>query len=127
MITDVLAVRDSTIARNPGLVAGLIRGTLEGLAFMHREPAKAADIIARTLDISTADVQAQLPNVENPPLAQLSDVFRKSEALPSFHASGKVIGEILRRQGQILALPLIDDTYDARFVTALQANPGDLL
>jgi NitT/TauT family transport system substrate-binding protein len=126
MITDVLAVRDTTIARNPGLVAGLIRGTLEGLAFMRREPAKAAAIIAKTLDISAADVQTQLPNVENPPLAQLSDVFRKSEVLPSFHASGKVIGDILRRQGQITALPLIDDTYDARFVTALQANPGDL-
>jgi NitT/TauT family transport system substrate-binding protein len=126
MITDVLAVRDSTIARNPGLVAGLIRGTMEGLAFMHRDPAKAAAIIAKTLDISPADVQAQLPNVENPSLAQLSDVFRKSEVLPSFHASGKVIGEILRRQGQIQVLPVIDDTYDARFVTALQANPGDL-
>lgn len=126
MITDVLAVRDSTIARNPTLVAGLIRGTLEGLAFMRREPAKAAAIIAKTLDISTADVQSQLPNVENPSLAQLSDVFRKSEVLPSFHASGKVIGEILRRQGQIQVLPVIDDTYDARFVTALQANPGDL-
>ena len=126
MITDVLAVRDSTIARNPGLVAGLIRGTLEGLSFMHREPAKAAAIIAKTLDISAADVQAQLPNVENPSLAQLGDVFSKSEVLPSFHASGKVIGEILRRQGQIQALPAIDDTYDARFVTALQANPGDL-
>ena len=126
MITDVLAVRDSTIVRNPGLVAGLIRGTLEGLAFMHREPAKAAAIIAKTLDISTADVQAQLPNIENPSLAQLSDVFRKSEVLPSFHASGKVIGDILRRQGQIQVLPVIDDTYDARFVAALQANPGDL-
>jgi NitT/TauT family transport system substrate-binding protein len=126
MITDVLAVRDSTIVRNPGLVAGLIRGTLEGLAFMHREPAKAAAIIAKTLDISTEDVQAQLPNVENPSLAQLSDVFRKSEVLPSFHASGKVIGDILRRQGQIQVLPVIDDTYDARFVAALQASPGDL-
>ena len=72
MITDVLAVRDSTIAHNPALVAGLIRGTLEGLAFMHREPAKAAAIIAKTLDISAADVQAQLPNIENPPLAQLA-------------------------------------------------------
>lgn len=126
MITDVLAVRDNTIARNPGLVAGLIRGTMEGLAFMHKQPAKAAAIIARTLDISTADVQVQLPNVENPPLTQLSDVFRNSESLPSFHASGKVIGEILRRQGQIPALPPIDATYDARFVAALQANPGDL-
>ena len=126
MITDVLAVRDSTIARDPGLVAGLIRGTLAGLSFMRREPAKAAAIIAKALDISTADVQAQLPNVENPSLAQLGDVFSKSEVLPSFRASGKVIGAILRRQGQIQALPVIDDTYDARFVTALQADPGDL-
>jgi len=38
---------------------------MEGLAFMRREPAKAAAIIAKTLDISAADVQAQLPNVEN--------------------------------------------------------------
>jgi NitT/TauT family transport system substrate-binding protein len=126
MITDVLAVRDETIARNPDLVAGLIRGTLEGLSFMRKEPAKAAAIIAKTLDIGTADVQEQLPNIENPPLPQLADVFRKSDALPSFHASGKVIGDILLREGQVQNLPVIDDTYDARFVIALQANPGGL-
>jgi NitT/TauT family transport system substrate-binding protein len=126
MITDVLAVRDSTVARNPALVASLIHATMEGLAFMQREPAKAAAIIARTLEISTADVQAQLPNIENPTLPHLGDVFRKSDALPSFYASGKVIGEILRREGQIQVLPPIDGTYDDRFVLALQANPGDL-
>jgi NitT/TauT family transport system substrate-binding protein len=126
MITDVLAVRDSTVARNPTLVASLIHATMEGLAFMQREPAKAAAIIARTLEISAADVQAQLPNVENPTLPHLGDVFRKSDALPSFYASGKVIGEILRREGQIQILPPIDATYDDRFVVALQANPGDL-
>lgn len=126
MITDVLAVRDSTVARNPTLVASLIHATMEGLAFMQREPAKAAAIIAKTLEISAADVQAQLPNVENPTLPHLGDVFRKSDALPSFYASGKVIGEILRREGQIQILPPIDATYDDRFVLALQANPGDL-
>jgi NitT/TauT family transport system substrate-binding protein len=126
MITDVLAVRDSTAARNPTLVASLIHATMEGLAFMQREPAKAAAIIAKTLEISAADVQAQLPNVENPTLPHLGDVFRKSDALPSFYASGKVIGEILRREGQIQVLPPIDATYDDRFVLALQANPGDL-
>jgi NitT/TauT family transport system substrate-binding protein len=126
MITDVLAVRDSTVARNPTLVASLIHATMEGLAFMQREPAKAAAIIARTLEISAADVQAQLPNVENPTLPHLGDVFRKSDALPSFYASGKVIGEILKREGQIQTLPPIDATYDDRFVLALQANPGDL-
>jgi NitT/TauT family transport system substrate-binding protein len=126
MITDVLAVTDTTIERNPALIAALIRGTLQGLAFMQREPAKAAAIIGKTLDISAADVSAQLSNVENPPLAQLGDVFRKSDSLPSFHVSGKVIGAILQREGQITALPPLNATYDERFVLALQTHPEDL-
>jgi NitT/TauT family transport system substrate-binding protein len=126
MITDVLAVRDETIAHDPAFVSGLIQGTMQGLAFMQKEPAKAAQIIARTLEISTAEVQAQLTNIENPSLPHLGDVFQKNEALPSFRASGKVIGDILRREGQIQSLPVIDDTFDARFVVALQAKPGDL-
>jgi NitT/TauT family transport system substrate-binding protein len=126
MITDVLVLKESAIARNPKLVDSLIRGTLDGLAFMQREPAKAAAIIGRALEISVAEVQAQLPNIENPPLAQLGDVFSKTSALPSFHASGAVIGDILKKEGQLQALPAIDQTYDASFVAAVQANPGDL-
>jgi NitT/TauT family transport system substrate-binding protein len=124
MITDVLVLKDSVIAKNPRLVEGLIRGTLDGLAFMKADPAKAAAIIAKTLDISTAEVLEQLPNIENPALANLGDVFKKAGVLPSFYASGKIIGEILQREGQIGALPPIEITYDASFVSALQANPG---
>jgi NitT/TauT family transport system substrate-binding protein len=124
MITDVLAFRESTIVGNPQLVEGLIRGTMDGLAFMQKEPAKAAAIIAKTLEISVADVQAQLPNIENPPLAQLGDVFSKTAVLPSFHASGRIIGETLRKEGQIHELPSIEDTYDERFVAALQSDHG---
>ncbi len=122
MITDVLAFRESTIVGNPQLVEGLMRGTMDGLAFMQKEPAKAAAIIAKALDISVADVQAQLPNIENPPLAQLADVFSKTAVLPSFHASGRIIGDTLRKEGQIQGLPSIEDTYDARFVAALQSD-----
>jgi NitT/TauT family transport system substrate-binding protein len=124
MITDVLVLKDSVIAKNPKLVEGLIRGTLDGLAFMKADPAKAVAIIAKSLDISTAEVQEQLPNIENPVLANLGDVFKKAGVLPSFYASGKIIGEILQREGQIAALPAIEITYDASFVNALQANPG---
>ena len=46
----------------------------------------------------------------------------KSDALPSFYASGKIIGEILKREGQIDALPPIEGTYDASFVRALQGR-----
>jgi NitT/TauT family transport system substrate-binding protein len=124
MITDVLAVKESMIESNPKLVEGLVRGTMDGVAFMQKEPAKAAALIAKTLEISPAEVQAQLPNIENPPLAQLADVFKSGAGLPSFHASGRIIGDILRKQGQIRELPPITQTYDARFVTAVQANPG---
>jgi len=126
IITDVLAVRDSTIARSPELVTGLIRGTMQGLAFMRAEPAKAAAIIGKTLEISATEVQAQLQNIENPPLSHLGDVFEDTAELPSFRASGKLIGQILQREGQIHTLPAIADTYDAKFVLSLQANPGDL-
>jgi NitT/TauT family transport system substrate-binding protein len=126
LIIDVLAFKEATIAKNPKLVDGLIRGTLDGLDFMSREPDKAARLIGTALGLSEADVKAQLSNVENPRLAQLGDVFRKTTALPSFYASGAIIGGILKREGQIQTLPPIESTYDASFVTALQAHPGDL-
>jgi NitT/TauT family transport system substrate-binding protein len=124
MITDVLVLKDSVIAKNPKWVAALIRGTMDGLAFMKADPAKAAAIIAKTLEISPAEVQEQLANVENPALADLGDVFKKATALPSFYASGKIIAEILKREGQIDVPPPIEGTFDASFVNALQAGPG---
>ena len=124
MITDVLVLKDSVIGKNPKLVEGLIRGTMDGLAFMQAQPAQASAIIARTLEITPAEVREQLPNIENPTLPRLGDVFRKSDALPSFYASGKIIGEILKREGQIDSPPPIEATYDATFVAALQAGPG---
>jgi NitT/TauT family transport system substrate-binding protein len=124
MITDVLALKDSVIGKNPKLVAGLIRGTMDGLAFMQAQPIQASAIIAKTLEISPAEVQEQLPNIENPTLPRLADVFKKSDALPSFYASGKIISEILKKEGQIDSPPPIEATYDATFVAALQAGPG---
>jgi NitT/TauT family transport system substrate-binding protein len=122
MITDVLVVKESTIVKNPKFVAALVRGTLDGLAFMRREPAKAAAIIGKTLEIPPGEVRSELPNIENPPLAELDDVFKKSDSLPSFYASGAIIGAILMKQGQIARLPPIADTYDARFVAELKAG-----
>ena len=124
MITDVLVLKDSVIGKNPKLVAGLIRGTMDGLAFMQAQPIQASGIIAKTLEISPAEVQEQLPNIENPTLPRLADVFKKSDALPSFYASGKIISEILKKEGQIDSPPPIEATYDATFVAALQAGPG---
>jgi NitT/TauT family transport system substrate-binding protein len=122
MITDVLVVTTDTIARNPKMVQGVMRGTLDGLAFMHSNPQQAVAIIAKVLEISPAEVMRQLPLIENPDLAQLGDVFQKSATLPSFYASGKIIGDLVLKSGQIKTVAPIAATFDDRFVQALQAG-----
>lgn len=125
MITDVLVLKDNTIASNPKLVEALIRGTLDGLAFMQHEPGRALALIGKALELSPAEVQTELSNIENPPLATLDEVFKNSPKLPSFYASGPIIGGILKREGQIEQLPPIADTYDPRFVSELKAHAGE--
>jgi len=47
-------------------------------------------------------VQDQLLNVENPALWPISAKYSRSRpCLPSFYASGKIIADILKREGQI--------------------------
>jgi NitT/TauT family transport system substrate-binding protein len=125
MITDVLVVKDTTIAKDPKMVEGLIRGLVDGLDFMRKDPEKADAIIARALDITPEEARAQLAGIENPPLAQMADVFTKSDALPSFFASGPVIAGILKNDGQIDAAPPVEASFDADFVKSIQASPGD--
>jgi NitT/TauT family transport system substrate-binding protein len=122
MITDVLVVTTDTIARNPKMVQGVMRGTLDGLAYMHSNPQQAVAIIAKVLEISPAEVMRQLPLIENPDLAHLGDVFQKSATLPSFYASGKIIGDLVLKSGQIKTVAPIAATFDDRFVQALQAG-----
>lgn len=45
-------------------------------------------------------------------------MLAKSDKLPSFWASGPVIGDLLKAEGQIQAVPPIADTYDASFINA---------
>jgi NitT/TauT family transport system substrate-binding protein len=92
---------------------------------MQKDPAKAAVIIAKALEISLDDLKEQLPSIENPTLEHAGDVFQKSEALPSLYASGKLIGEILLHEKQIDHIPPIENTYNASFVAALQSRKGE--
>jgi NitT/TauT family transport system substrate-binding protein len=100
----------------------LMRGTLDGLTFMHNNPQQAATIISKALEISPAEVTRQLQLIENPDLAHLGDVYQKSTALPSFYASGRIIGDLLLKSGQVKKLVPIESTLDIRFIQALQAG-----
>lgn len=120
IITDVLAVKSDTITHHTQPITGLIRAYLDGLAYMRREPDKAAAIIARSLGISPQEAKTQLASVYNPRLDEMMDVFTPGRQTSSFFVSGELIGDILLKQQQIPRKPRIEDTFDARFIQALQ-------
>lgn len=122
MITDVLVATEAMIAKNPKMVEGLMRAELDGLAFMRSNPQQAAAIISKALEIPPAEVTRQLALIENPDRAHLGDVYQKSTALPSFYASGRIIGDMLLKSGQVKTLASTESTLDIHFVQALQAG-----
>jgi NitT/TauT family transport system substrate-binding protein len=121
LITDVLVMSPKFLKIDPAAVTDFIEAFVEGEAYMKANPADAEAIIGQALGESVADVKAQLAGVENPDLAAMPTVLAKSDRLPSFWVTGPVIGNLLKAEGQIQAVPPIAGTYDASFVDALAA------
>ncbi|MGE4483354.1 ABC transporter substrate-binding protein [Acidocella sp.] len=119
LITDVLVVTPKTISSDPAMITGFIKAFVQGEEYMKSNPDEADAIIGKALGEDVATAKAQLAGVENPTLAEMPTVLAKSDKLPSFWASGPVIGDLLKSEGQITAVPDIADTYDASFVDSL--------
>lgn len=119
LITDVLVFKDDYIAKHKQEITALIKGYLDALEYMSKEPEKAAQFIAKAMDIPAEEVLAQLQEVHNPALHEMTDNFTESDDILSFHTNGKMIGEILLAKDQIDAMPAIGDTLDDQFVRTL--------
>jgi len=122
LITDVLVFRGDYIEKHPKLVKGIIKGYLDALAFMKKQPKKAAQYISKAMGISPKEVLAQLHDVKNPPLSDMMANFKKSDKIVSFYTNGKVIGNILLKKKQIQTMPDIAGTLDDQFIKALQSK-----
>lgn len=116
LITDVLVVTPKTIKNDPAMITAFIKAFVEGEEYIKSNPDDAYAIVGKALGEGAADAKAQYAGVVNPPLAEMPGVLAKSDKLPSFWASGPVIGDLLRAEGQIPAVPPIADTYDASFI-----------
>lgn len=119
LITDVLVVTPKTITKEPAMITGFIKAFVEGEKYMNTNPADAYGIVGKALGEDAAAVKTQLAGVQNPGLEAMPGVLAKSDKLPSFWVSGPVIGNLLKSEGQITAVPDIADTYDASFVNTL--------
>ena len=119
LIADVLVFDDKFIKAKPAEISGVIKGYLDGMAYMKAKPDESAKIIGKSLGISAKEVKEQLSGVYNIPLTEMPQAFVKGKETTSYYASGEIIGQLLKAKGQIAAVPPIESTFDAQFVTAL--------
>lgn len=122
LVSDVLAFDRAQIAAHPAEISAVIQGYFDGLDYLQRNPEAAAQIMAKTMGISVAEVKKQLHGVHNPSLQEMLGNLRRSASPSSFATSGQVIGRILQAKGQIQQLPAFEDTVDDRFLKALAAG-----
>ena len=119
LITDVLVFKPEYIKANPKEITAIMRGYLDGMAYMKQNPDEAAKLIGKAMGVSAEEVKEQLTGVHNIPLADMQKNFAKSKDTTSLHASGAVIGKILIANGQIKKTPPIEETYDDSLVKGL--------
>lgn len=122
LITDVLFFDEAFIAKNPGAVEAVIRGYLDGLAFLRAKPDEARKIVAKYMGVTPEEVKAQQKGVYNIPTAEMAGYFQKRDDSRSLFKVGAGIGEILAHRGQIKTTPRIEDTFEVRFVAGLPAK-----
>jgi len=119
LIADVLVFDEKVIKARPADITNVMKTYLDALAYMKAKPDESAKIIGKAMGVSAKEVKEQLSGVYNIPLAEMPKAFVKAKETTSYHASGEVIGELLKAKGQITTIPPTEATFDAQFVSAL--------
>lgn len=119
IITDVLAFDVKKLGKDDKQIMALMRGYLDGLAYMKAKPLDAAKLIGKAVGVSDKEALEQLKGVYNIPLKEMPKTYAKGKDTTSFYVSGDVINEILIKNGQIKKAAAIPATLDDRYVKAL--------
>ncbi len=121
LITDILYFSTDYIAKNPKAIDAVIKGYIDGMAFIKAHPDEAYAIVAKYFSTTVDDVKEQAKGAYNIPVSEMSGYFIPRDDAKSLYTSGKLIADVLVKRKQIEAAPKIEDTYDAQFVSALVA------
>jgi NitT/TauT family transport system substrate-binding protein len=119
IITDVLVFDARKIGKDDKQIMALMRGYLDGLAYMKAKPAEAAKLIGKAVGVSDKEAMEQLKGVYNIPLAEMPKTYAPGKDTTSLYVSGAIINEILQKNGQIKKPVEIPSTLDDRYVKAL--------
>lgn len=119
IITDVLVFDVKRIGKDDKQIMALMRGYLDGLAYIQAKPLDAAKLIGKAVGVSDKEALEQLKGVYNIPLKEMAKTYTQGKDTTSFFVSGEIINEILQKNGQIKKPVAIPSTLDDRFVKAL--------
>lgn len=119
IITDVLAFDAKRIGKDDKQIMALMRGYLDGLAYMKAKPLDAAKLIGKAVGVSDKEALEQLKGVYNIPLKEMPKTYARGKDTTSFFVSGEIINEILQKNGQIKKPVAIPSTLDDRYVKAM--------
>jgi NitT/TauT family transport system substrate-binding protein len=122
LITDILYFSTDYIAKNPKAVENVIKGYIDGMAFMKEHSDEAYAIVAKYFSTTVDDVKEQAKGAYNIPVSEMAGYFTPHDDAKSLFTSGKLISDVLIKRGQIKSVPKIEDTYDAKFVASLVAS-----
>ncbi|WP_045836423.1 ABC transporter substrate-binding protein [Hyphomicrobium sp. 99] len=121
LITDILYFSTDYIEKKPKAVEGVIKGYIDGMAFLKEHPDEAYTIVAKYFSTTVDDVKEQAKGAYNIPVAEMAGYFAPRDDAKSLFTSGKLIADVLIKRGQIKSAPKIEDTYEAKFVSSLIA------
>ncbi len=121
LIADVLVVSDRFAAKNPGTLRKFLDGWLQGVEFIHQQPARAHTLIGSIKDFNIpADLaKTMLEGVRLADYADNKAFFTAAAGDSDYTNIMKMATEMYREERLIKRTPDIDASVDRRYVDAL--------
>lgn len=125
LITDVLFFPDAYIKSHPKNVTAVIKGYLDGLAYMHSHPEESFKYIGKYMGVSASSAKQMYNGAYNIPEKEMPSYFKPHPGSQSLFTVGHLLSKMLQARGQIDNAPKISDTIDSQFVKHLAKASKD--
>ncbi|WP_041244018.1 ABC transporter substrate-binding protein [Gloeobacter kilaueensis] len=123
-ISDIYLFDAGYIKIYPEKVQAFVTGVLRGLAYLEAHPDEGYAITARQIKIQPSEVKTYLQGIRLADLATNIDMLTNPNSPVYLLGSMRLLARFLKDQGQIQAIPDLDNLIDPRFVLAARSNPS---
>ena|GEM_PF-228496 len=125
IIADTLVARGDVIAQAPQSVLDFVRGWLEGMEMIKRDPANSYAVVGKALKLDSETVSGMLSGLKLTPYADNAQFYGLNGAKGHFETLFDTAFIIWRKKGLVTRSVNAEDWADTRFLAALaSAYPG---